>query len=68
MKMMLTNEELAEFIANHLPISTEDALTFIDGTMKGYGLGKNSAYVIACRDNKIEELKGIIDNLRKEKQ
>ncbi|MGG4105234.1 hypothetical protein AAXB25_15055 [Paenibacillus lautus] len=34
-KMCEDNQELAEYIANHLPISSEDALDFVVGALNG---------------------------------
>lgn len=53
-----SNEHLAEFIADHLPISTEDALLFVDGALKGgmFADKINFTMALSSRDKRIEEL------------
>lgn len=58
-----TNEELAEYVANRIRISTEDMLTIIEGIENGYNLNDNPIYAIAFRDKIINSLK---DNISKE--
>ena len=53
---MLENsrEDLAEYIANHLPISTKDAETLIKGLESGYSIGEYHPFALADRDRRLE--------------
>lgn len=54
---MKNEKELAEIIANHLPISLEDAEHFVDAVQKGYTWGNiDYAMAMSMRDKTIEQL------------
>lgn len=61
-----TNQELAEYVANHIRISPEDMLTIIEGIESGYNLNDNPIYAIAHRDRIINLLKSKDNQDRKE--
>ncbi len=60
-KSFENEQELAELIANHLPITEESALDFVNGVMNGALLDSpaNFAIALAHRDR-------VIDSLRKQ--
>lgn len=52
-----SNEQLAEFIADHLPISSEDALSFVTGVLNTGMCDKiNFTMALGSRDRRIEKL------------
>lgn len=61
------NEQLAEFIADHLPISSEDAWHFVDGVLKGCMFNDKINFTIALsvRDKRIEDLQDENQELRR---
>lgn len=61
------SKELAEFIADHLPISSEDAWHFVDGALKGCLFNDKINFTIALslRDKWIKELEQENKILRK---
>lgn len=65
-EMCKSNEELAEYIAAHLPISTEDALDFVEGAIN-YGIytdSVNFTMALRSRDKVIEQLSSQLDRVR----
>lgn len=65
-EMCNDNHEIAEYIASKLPISSEDALDFIEGAIKGGMFTEKINYSIAlgCRDRIIEQMQKEINYLR----
>lgn len=52
-----SNEKLAEFIADHLPMSGEEAMYFINAVLNGYYFSStNLKRALSIRDKRIEEL------------
>lgn len=57
MTKVTSDEQLAEFIADHLPISSETARHFVDAAQKGYMFDTvDHAIALSIRDKRIEEL------------
>lgn len=68
-EMCKDNKELAEYIANHLPISPEDALDFVEGVLMGgmFTDKINYSIALASRERMIQQLLGEISYWRDKK-
>ncbi|MEK4427732.1 hypothetical protein MHB54_00580 [Paenibacillus sp. FSL M7-0802] len=65
-EMCRDDQELAEYIASHLPISTEDASNFVEGALMGgmFTDKINFAIALGSRERRIEQLQNQIYNLK----
>lgn len=64
--MCKSNEELAEYIASHLPISFEDALDFVEGALNGGMFTDQINFTIALgnRDRIIMQMSSQLSAIR----
>ncbi|MGV6935905.1 hypothetical protein ACWA2B_10360 [Paenibacillus sp. CMM36] len=67
-EMCKDNKELAEYIASHLPISCEDALDFVEGTLMGGMFTDRINFTIALgsRERRISQLQNQVNSLKTE--
>ncbi|EJW13959.1 hypothetical protein M5X02_31525 [Paenibacillus alvei] len=63
---MNSNHELAEYIASHLPISFEDALDFVEGSLSGGMFTDKINFTIALgnRDRVIMQMSNQLNAIR----